>query len=253
MRRPILEATFVWLVGVGFCACGNAGNAAPSMTPPAGVTVTLTTDGPASCNPVGQPWPSYSCKVTVMAQAKGFEGTLSYSWSGVTAFSPGASGWCDSGGPVAGPSAACRIYSPEQIVVASVTVRDDHGHAATGSMSVTGEGVNHPAAVRLGNPFTLPNGSPTLELYGQFVDPDEPNMCTADHVAGGSVTGDCRPNLAYWSSCLEGGPTVDIYRTATAGTCEVTLKVRDSANLVGTTVLTVRYGSEPPGLFLRPR
>lgn len=42
-------------------------------------------------------------------------------------------------------------------------------------------------------------------------------------------------------ACLEGGPTVDIYRTATTGTCEVTLKVRDSANLVGTTVTTIRY------------
>jgi hypothetical protein len=142
---------------------------------------------------------------------------------------------------VAGPVATCRIYSPEQVVAVSVIVRDDRDHAATATLNVVGEGVNHPPAVQLGKPFTLPGGSPTLEMFGSFVDPDEPDMCTNDHVVGGSATGDCRPGIAFWSSCLEGGPTVDVYRTAATGTCELTLKVRDSANLVGTTVTTIRY------------
>jgi hypothetical protein len=166
---------------------------------------------------------------------------LTYLWSGMTAFSPNSSGICSSGGPVPGPIAACTIYSPEQVVVASVIVRDDHDHAATASLSVIGEGVNHPPAIHLGRPFALPGSSVTLEMFGSIEDPDEPSICTNDHVVGGSATGDCRPNIAFRSSCLEGGPTVDIYRTATAGTCEVTLKVRDSANLVGTTVTTIRY------------
>jgi len=148
---------------------------------------------------------------------------------------------CGSGGPVAGPTAACTIHSPEQVVVASVTVRDDHGHTATASLNVRGEGVNHPPELHLGKPFTLPGSSVTLEMFGSIVDPDEPEICTNDHIVGGSATGDCRPNIAFWSSCLEGGPTVDVYRTATTGRCEVTLSVRDSANLVGTTVTAIRY------------
>jgi hypothetical protein len=165
---------------------------------------------------------------------------LSYSWSGTTAFSPYSS-VCSSGLPVDGPTVACRISSPEQVVVASVIVRDDHDHAATASLTVIGEGVNHPPAVVLGKPFTLPGNSVTLEMFGGFLDPDEPFMCTYDHVVGGSAAGDCRPNIAIWASCLEGGLTVDVYRTRTAGTCEVTLEVRDSANLVGSTVTNVRY------------
>ena len=126
-------------------------------------------------------------------------------------------------------------------MVASVIVRDDHDHAATASLNVIGEGVNHPPSVQLGQPFTFPGNGVALEMFGSFVDPDEPFMCTSDHVVGGSATGDCQPNIAIWASCLEGGLTVDIYRTRTTGTCEVTLTVRDSANVVGTTVTTIRY------------
>lgn len=66
-------------------------------------------------------------------------------------------------------------------------------------------------------------------------------LCYPEYVVSGSAAGDCRPAVAFRSSCLEGGVTVDIYHTAQSGTCEVTLKVRDSAGLVGTTVTTVRY------------
>jgi hypothetical protein len=244
IMRTCKSTALVCLVSLTFGACGSSAPSAsaPSTVPTANQvpTVTLTTDGPASCNPVGRPWPYQFWQVTVRAAATSFEGDLSYSWSGATAFSTGA-GFCNGGGPVAGPVAVCTIYSPEQVVVASVTVRDDHDHAATASLNLIGEGVNHPPAVHLGKPFALPGGSVTLEMFGSIDDPDEPSMCTNDHVVGGSATGDCRPNIAFWSSCLEGGPTVDIYRTATTGACEVTLKVRDSANLVGTTVTTIRY------------
>lgn len=242
IMRACQSAALICLASVTFCACGSSAPSAtaPSRPPTANrvPTVTLTTDGPASCNPVGRPY--WFCQVIVRALARDFDGNLSYSWSGTTAFSPTTS-TCSSDGPVGGPTAACTIFSPEQIVVASVIVRDDHDHAATASLSVIGEGVNHPPAVLLGKPFTLPGHSVTLEMFGSIVDPDEPNICTNDHVVGGSATGDCRPNIAFWSSCLEGGPTVDIYPTATTGTCEVTLKVRDSANLVGTTVKAIRY------------
>jgi hypothetical protein len=244
--RMCPSAALVGLASMTFWACGNSGPGSTAPSNPRAAnrvpTLTLTTDGPASCNPVGRPWPYSFCQVTLRAVAIDPDGDpLSYSWSGTTAFSPNSSGFCFTDGPVQGPTAACKIYSPEQVVVASVIVRDDHDHAVTASLNVIGEGVNHPPAVHLGRPFTLPGGSVTLEMFGSIVDPDEPNICTNDHVVGGSATGDCRPTVAFWSSCLEGGPTVDIYRTATTGTCEVTLEVRDSANLVGTTVTTIRY------------
>lgn len=241
--RTCKSAALVLLASTMFCACGSS---APSATAPSstasvnrGPTVTLTTVGPASCNPTGLPSPYNFCQVIVKALAQNFEGNVSYSWSGTTPGSPFGS--CASDGPVAGPSALCTIHSPEQVVVASVIVRDDHDHAATASLEVIGEGVNHPPSVRLGKPFALPGATVTLEMFGSFEDPDEPHMCTNDHVVGGSATGDCRPNIAVWASCLEGGLTVDVYRTAARGTCEVTLTVRDSANLVGTTVTPIRY------------
>ena len=116
-----------------------------------------------------------------------------------------------------------------------------HPHDGRTRLVVSDRPVNHPPSVRLGKPFTLPGATVTLEMFGSFEDPDEPYMCTSDHVVGGSATGDCRPNVAIWASCLEGGLTVDVYRTAATGTCEVTLTVRDSANLAGTTVTTIRY------------
>jgi hypothetical protein len=212
-------------------------NSAPSLE--------LTTQGPPSCNPVGQRnsfgQPS-GCSVTLTALARDADGDpLSYSWSGTTSFSPNT-GYCQAASPSPSSNVAlCTIRSPEEIIVGSVTVRDDHGHEVSANIQVIGEGVNHPPSVRLLAPFGLPGGSVTLEMFGSIEDPDEPALCHAEHVVSGSAAGDCKPAVAFWSSCLEGGPTVDIYRTAQSGTCQVTLKVRDSAGLVGTTVTSIRY------------
>jgi len=138
------------------------------------------------------------CQVTVRALATDPDADpLSYTWSGETAFSPNASGFCGSNGPVGSPIAACTIYSSEQIVVARVTIRDDHDHAVTATLNVVGEGVNHPPGVVLGKPFKLQGGTVTLEMFGLITDPNEPSTCTNDHVVGASATGDCQENVAF--------------------------------------------------------
>lgn len=219
-------------------ACGG-GKSAVQPTEPVpnrAPTVTLTPQGPSSCNPTGL---TSGCSVVFLAVARDPDGDpLTYTWTGTSTFS--GNGYCRASSP-GSSTGICTVNSPEQIVNGSVTVRDDHGHEATATFQMIGEGINHPPSVRLTAPFTLPGGSVTLEMFGAIIDPDEPNLCLAQHVVSGSATGDCRPNVAFWSSCLEGGPTVDIYRTAQSGACEVTLKVRDSAGLVGTTVTTIRY------------
>jgi hypothetical protein len=208
----------------------SAANSAPS--------VTIAAQGPSSCNPVGS---RTGCTVTLIATAQDRDGDpLTFAWTGTTAVNE-FTGHC-LGNSDAPNTATCRLYSPEQEVVGAVTVRDDRGNFATATHRVTGEGVNHPPSVRITTPpFTFPGNSVTLEMFGIIQDDDEPNLCTNQHIVSASATGDCKPNAAFWSSCLEGGPTLDVYRTAATGTCQVTLKVRDSANLVGTTLLTVRY------------
>jgi hypothetical protein len=230
------------LVAALFAGCGSdntAPPAAPSGAPKvnSAPTVALAAQGLASCNPIGT---AHGCTVTLKAQASDPDGDpLTYSWSGTTAFSAGT-GFCQAS-PSSPDTGLCYISSPEQVVVGSVTVRDDHGNATSRGIQVIGEGINHPPQVRLGAPFSLPGGTPTLEMFGSIEDPDEGTLCLGVYVVAGSASGDCKPTVAFWSSCLEGGPTLDIYRTAQTGSCEVTLKVRDSANLVGTTVTTIRY------------
>ena len=246
-RRHVRSLVVVLVAALAVDACGSSSSApntgAPSRVVNSAPNLELTTQGPASCNPVGQRNPfgqPSGSSVTLIALAQDADGDpLSYSWSGTTSFSPNT-GYCQAASPSSNV-ALCTIRSPEEIIVGSVTVRDDHGHEVSANIQVIGEGVNHPPSVRLSPPFTLPGGSVTLEMFGSIEDPDEPGLCGAEHVVSGSAAGDCKPTVAFWSSCLEGGPTVDIYRTAQSGTCEVTLKVRDSAGLVGSTVTNIRY------------
>jgi hypothetical protein len=244
-RRNVRALVVVLVAAFAVDACGSSPTAPNTGAPPRVVNsapgLELTTQGPPSCNPVGQrnPFGQPGCSVTLTALAQDADGDpLSYSWSGTSSFSPNT-GYCQAASPSS--NALCTIRSPEEIIVGSVTVRDDHGHEVSAHIQVIGEGVNHPPSVRLSPPFRLSGGSVTLEMFGSIEDPDEPGLCTEEHVVSGSAAGDCKPAVAFWSSCLEGGPTVDIYRTAQSGTCEVTLKVRDSAGLVGTTVTSIRY------------
>ncbi len=112
------------------------------------------------------------------------------------------------------------------------------GNNATPS-APSGVPANSAPQVYFGYQTAFP-GSTTLELLGYIVDPDEQSPCSACRVVSVSVTGDCKPTVVWSSTCLE-GVTVDIYRTARTGTCQLTVKVQDSAGVVGTTVKTVRY------------
>ncbi len=246
MKRILLGRLLAISIAGLLAGCGADNHHATSpSTPPgpsivpgvnAAPTVTLASQGSPSCNPAGTA--GRGCTVALKALASDPDGDpLTYSWSGTTAFSP-TTGFCFSS-PVPSDTATCLIYSPEQVVVGSVVVRDDHGNTATASLQVFGEGVNHAPQIVLSPP--MPLGGSTLEMFGRIEDPDEGALCQPAYVVSGSASGDCKSSVAFWSSCLEGGPTVDIYRTAPTGTCQVTLKVRDSANLVGTTVTTIRY------------
>jgi hypothetical protein len=164
---------------------------------------------------------------------------LTYSWTSMSSL-PGSH--CTSQQYPATDRGSCVIRSPEQVVMVTVTVRDAHQREASDTLTLAGEGVNRPPTVRFFPPFTLPGGSLTLEMFGHIEDPDEGELCLASHVVSASATGDCQQQAALWSSCLEGGPTLDVYRTRPAGgTCEVTVRVRDSAGLVGTSVFPIRY------------
>jgi Big-like domain-containing protein len=164
----------------GFCACGKSPiapirNAAP--------TVTVAFDGASTCTPR----PGGSCTLAVVAQANDPDGdSLQYSWSG-----------CASG------TSARTTCTVERVgpVVASVEVRDDHGHAVSGA--VTGEG------------SPLPNAAPTVTVTfeGASVCTQEGSRpCTLTVVARASDP-DGDPLQFVWSGCASG--------TSSRATCTV--------------------------------
>lgn len=207
--------------------------------PPA---VSLVAEGGNSCLPTGS---SRSCTITMIAQATAPDSdALAFEWSASTEFDADT-GACRR---AADPSRAiCTIVSPGQIVVARVAVTDGSGHRAEASAQLIGEGTNHAPTIRLTGPYMDMHGGPDVGLGGQLEDPDEPQLafCGRGRIVSTTATGDCQPTVSVFTESCLAGVNLFVQRTATTGSCALSIGVRDSAGLVATTILSFVYPSAP--------
>ncbi len=194
--------------------------AAPNTAP----TGTVTFPNGSTCSG-GLP-----CTLNVQVNASDIDGDhLTYSWRG-----------CATG---ASAQALC-VLTQQAATQAIVDVSDGHGH------TVTLNAVAFPSRgpyVQLLEFAGLWEGSPTLEALGNIIDPDEGLLCGGGasptgcgYVDSLTVSGDCRSAYALSCYCL-GGLEIDIYRTASSGTCVVTINAKNSRGVVGTSIFTVPY------------
>jgi hypothetical protein len=130
----------------------------------------------------------------------------------------------------------CTIDRPGP-VVASVEVRDDNGHVATGAISATG--TNQPPGVQIGYVTLFPSGA--IEMLGNVNDPDEGFLCGAQYCVTLATAGACRP-LALRCTCLA-GLEGNVARTATTGSCTVTFTLKDSWGEIGNPTFTFDVGN----------
>jgi len=92
----------------------------------------------------------------------------------------------------------------------------------------------------------FPLGATTLEAFNSIDDPDEGMLCgggfgPCPYLQSIAVSGDCKNTYAYTCGCISGGGELDVYRTATSGLCSISISVKDSWGLVGTSTFNVRY------------
>ena len=200
----------------------------PSPTQPA------TSNKPPNATvvfPNGPACASLPCDLAVKANAYDTDGdALTYQWSGCAA----------------GTSAqTVCVVDQEGTTVATLAVSDGHGNTVTAS--ATAQGTKRGPYVQLGNFRGLSTESISLEALGNVIDPDEGFLCGGGasmtgcpYVDSVTVSGDCRPTYALSCYCL-GGLDLNIYRTASSGTCTVTMNAKNSKGVVGTSVFTVPY------------
>lgn len=169
------------------------------------------------------------CTLDVQVNAYDKDGDpLTYRWRG-----------CATG---TSPRAAC-VVSVQAAVQALVDVSDGRGHTVT--LNAPAFPSRAPYVTQL-NFIGLSDASVSLTAFGNILDPDEGLLCGGGY--GGScsyldsltVSGDCRPTFSFNCSCL-GGVELDIYRTASSGTCNVAISAKNRRGVVGTSVFTVPY------------
>ena len=115
---------------------------------------------------------------------------------------------------------------------ATVTVDDHNGHVV--HESATGNGVNRLPDVSIG--YVVAAGS-EIDVLGGVVDPEDGPLCGAQYCGGITTTGACG-TASLACSCL-GDLEARITRTAAAGTCSITLEVKDKWGAVGRPIVTI--------------
>lgn len=201
---------------------------APEVSPPEPnrpPRISLAFDGPSGCHPRRAASGVVPCTVSLVAEAKDPDGDpITLSWSG-----------CASGSQA---QAACTIDGPGSFV-ATLEVRDSHGASARASL--TAQGVNGPPSATLSAspPFTVGH---FVGIYGGVRDADDGYVCGRSWCVRAQASGACGPAAFLECTCLE-----DLYAEVTptaAGTCTVTVTLRDDWGLEGTS--TVRFEVTAP-------
>jgi hypothetical protein len=116
-----------------------------------------------------------------------------------------------------------------------VTVDDLHTHVV--HASATASGTNRLPDVSVGYVVIPPAGQGEIDMLGNVVDPDDGFLCGRQYCGGISTAGDCGRGFLE-CSCLA-GLEARIIRTATAGTCSVTIEVKDKWGAVGRPTITI--------------
>ena len=180
--------------------------------------VTVLFPSGATCTPS----PGVPCAIDVVAQASDPDGdALQFSWSG-----------CASG---AGDRARCMIATPGP-VTATVTVDDRQTPSVRASATATGAGVNRLPDITVGYVVIPAAGQGEIDILGTVQDPDDGHLCGAQYCGGAETSGACGTAFLACSCLAE--LEVRIARTATAGTCSVTLEVKDKWGAVGRPTIT---------------
>jgi hypothetical protein len=232
--RRALIAVPIAVTVAGACA-SSPGSPTPANRAPYLVLSYVTT---SSCTPGTGVF--RFCELDLVASASDPDGDSvgAFSWSSKPTV-PG-SGTCYSFDWRTPARVRCQLSSPEQTITATVTVADSRGLSASASLTVFGEGVNRPPEIILAPSLHLSAITPTMSLYAGVIDPDEGRCCGGWQFRSVSVTGDCLPTPYVDMACLS-GDRVDLYRTAPAGVCHLTLEAQDSAGATTSRTVALSY------------